>query len=58
MEAWEANMFSLWGVCSEAWPHLWSIPVLDMIPAPPPCREQARLAEAKPFKATIGFAYV
>lgn len=39
MEAREANMCSLQGVCNETWPHLWSIPILDMIPAPPLCQK-------------------
>lgn len=60
--AWEANMCSLWGVCNETWPHLWSIPILDVIPAPPssppPCQSQAWLTEAKSSKATISFVYL
>lgn len=59
-------MCSLWDVCNETWPHLWSIPILDMIPArapPPPaplapCQKQAWLTEAKSSKATISFVYL
>lgn len=45
MEASEANMCSLWGVCNETWPHLWSIPVSEFLPL---CRVRNRPGWQKP----------